>query len=102
MYAHEELEEARMGKPVYTEGDIVRMKKKHPCGSDTWKVLRTGIEFYMECTGCGHRMRMERPKFMKAAKAIVAYGSHIESIEETANKDAQVSPVQRVRRIKKL
>jgi hypothetical protein len=34
-------------------GDVVEMKKKHPCGAKTMKVLRTGLDYRFECTGCG-------------------------------------------------
>jgi len=56
----------------YEIGDIVRLKKKHPCGSDTWKILRTGMDFGLKCEGCGHFVMMSRPKFEKMARAIIA------------------------------
>lgn len=34
-------------------GDVVEMKKRHPCGAKTMKVLRTGLDYRFECTGCG-------------------------------------------------
>ena len=55
----------------YEIGDIVRMKKQHPCGSDTWEILRTGMDFGLKCEGCGHFVMMPRPKFEKMARAIV-------------------------------
>jgi hypothetical protein len=47
------------------------MKKKHPCGSDTWTILRVGMDFGLKCNGCGHFVMMPRVKFEKMAKAIV-------------------------------
>ncbi len=41
---------------VIEEGDVVKLKKKHPCGSFTWKVLRSGADFRLACTGCGHQI----------------------------------------------
>ena len=38
----------------YKVGDIVRMKKAHPCGSYEWDVLRVGMDFGIKCRGCGH------------------------------------------------
>ena len=35
-------------------GDIVQLRKGHPCGSDQWEVMRTGMDFRMKCLGCGH------------------------------------------------
>jgi hypothetical protein len=55
----------------YYVGDIVKFKKAHPCGSDQWEVLRTGIDFRVRCIGCGHTVLIPRPKFEKAVKAVV-------------------------------
>ena len=55
----------------YGLNDIVEMKKKHPCGSDTWTILRVGMDFGLKCNGCGHFVMMPRVKFEKMAKAIV-------------------------------
>ena len=35
-------------------GDVVKMKKPHPCGSYEWEILRTGMDFGIKCRGCGH------------------------------------------------
>lgn len=51
-------------------GDIVTMKKKHPCGSQEWEVLRTGADFRFRCCGCGHVMMLARPKAEKIIKAV--------------------------------
>ena len=37
-------------------GDVLVMKKPHPCGSKEWKVLRTGMDFRLKCLGCGHEV----------------------------------------------
>ena len=52
-------------------GDVVRMKKAHPCGSSEWEITRTGMDFGMKCCGCGHFVMLPRTKFVKAAKAVV-------------------------------
>ncbi len=52
------------------EGDTVQMKKKHPCGGDTFLVLRTGIDFKIRCMSCGHEIRLPRAKFEKGLKRI--------------------------------
>lgn len=41
-------------------GDIVRLKKKHPCGSFEWEVLRVGADFRLKCLGCGHQVMISR------------------------------------------
>ena len=46
-------------------GDIVQMKKKHPCGSDRWTVTRVGADVKIRCSGCEHVVMMDRPDFEK-------------------------------------
>lgn len=49
----------------------VEMKKKHPCGSKTWSILRVGMDIKLRCTGCGHEMMLPRVKVEKAIKKIL-------------------------------
>ena len=49
----------------YQIGDIVRTKKVHPCGNKLWKIIRVGVDFKLECQGCGHVITVERPKALK-------------------------------------
>lgn len=51
-------------------GDVLQMKKKHPCGSFSWEVLRIGADFKLRCTGCGHEVMGARSKFEKNVKKI--------------------------------
>ena len=51
--------------------DILVMKKPHPCGSDRWLVLRTGMDFRLRCCGCGHAVLLPRSKAEKSIKKIV-------------------------------
>ena len=41
-------------------GDIIKLKKKHPCGSFEWDVLRVGADFRLKCKGCGHQIMVSR------------------------------------------
>ncbi len=52
-------------------GDIIEMKKEHPCGSKQWKILRMGVDFKLECVGCGHQIMLERPKALKLIKKVL-------------------------------
>lgn len=54
----------------YEVGDIVKLKKKHPCGSFEWEILRTGADFRLKCSGCGHQMMMSRRLVEKNTKEI--------------------------------
>lgn len=51
-------------------GDILKLKKKHPCGSYEWEVLRTGADFRLKCTGCGHQIMIARKQAEKNVKNI--------------------------------
>lgn len=56
---------------TYTCNMIIQMKKKHPCGSDSWRVLRIGTDMKLQCQGCGHEMMMPRPLVEKSTKRIL-------------------------------
>ena len=45
---------------VYEVGDIVKLKKPHPCGSQEWEILRVGADFRLKCMGCGHMVMVTR------------------------------------------
>ena len=66
-----EAGEYSMERIQYDIGDVVKMKKQHPCGSDLWEITRTGIDFGLKCKGCGRFVMIPRPKFEKAVKLIV-------------------------------
>ena len=51
-------------------GDVLTLKKKHPCGSDRWEVLRIGADFKLRCLGCGREVMGSRQKFEKQIKAL--------------------------------
>ncbi len=51
-------------------GDILTMKKQHPCGEKRWQVLRIGEDFKLRCLGCGHEIMGARSKFEKQIKTI--------------------------------
>lgn len=51
-------------------GNIIRLKKQHPCGSFEWEVLRVGMDLRIKCLGCGHMVMVPRNKIMKNIKEI--------------------------------
>ena len=51
-------------------GDVLRMKKSHPCGSREWLVLRVGMDFRLRCQGCGHELMIPRSKAEKSIRKI--------------------------------
>lgn len=56
---------------TYQIGDVVKMKKGHPCGSNEWEITRTGIDFGLKCRGCSRFVLVPRPKFEKAVRGIL-------------------------------
>lgn len=60
-------------------GDILQMKKAHPCGEKRWLVLRTGADFRLRCLGCGHEIMVARFKAEKNIRQVVHPESSTES-----------------------
>ncbi len=52
-------------------GDTLKMKKEHPCGSNLFYVLRSGMDFRLKCGGCGHEVMLPRSKAEKNIKRII-------------------------------
>ena len=52
-------------------GDILKLKKQHPCGSKEWEVLRIGADFRLKCMGCGHQIMIARRQAEKNVKEII-------------------------------
>lgn len=55
-------------------GDILHMKKEHPCGSKDWLVLRVGMDFKLRCRGCGREVMLPRAKAEKSVKTVERNG----------------------------
>ena len=51
-------------------GDILTMKKPHPCGEKRWQVLRVGADFRLRCLGCGREVMNPRSKVEKNIKSV--------------------------------
>lgn len=65
--------------PKFRLGDIVQLRKKHPCGDDRWEILRTGADFRIKCLGCGRMVMLPRRKFERAVRQVI--GSVVEGAE---------------------
>ena len=52
-------------------GEILRLKKQHPCGSKEWEVLRAGMDFRLKCNGCGHQIMIPRKQLERNVRQIV-------------------------------
>ncbi len=51
-------------------GNIITMKKPHPCGSREWEVLRVGADFRLKCLGCEHQVMLARRMVEKNVRQI--------------------------------
>ena len=58
-------------------GDVLKMKKAHPCGSQEWLVLRVGMDFRMRCLGCGHEVMLPRNKAEKSVRKVYRDGTEV-------------------------
>ncbi len=56
-------------------GDLVQMRKTHPCGSDKWTVIRVGADIKIRCSGCGRIVMMDRADFIKRMKKVLAHAT---------------------------
>lgn len=52
-------------------GDVIQTKKPHPCGANTFSVLRVGMDFRIRCTGCGHEVMLPRAKIEKNIRKVI-------------------------------
>ncbi len=52
-------------------GQVVKLKKPHPCGTNLWKIIRIGADFRLQCLNCKRSIMISRPKFEKKLKKIV-------------------------------
>jgi hypothetical protein len=60
-------------------GDVVRLKKKHPCGCDRWQVFRVGADIGIKCEKCHRRLFLERGVFERRVKVFLSKsGQHLE------------------------
>jgi hypothetical protein len=55
-------------------GDVVRLKKKHPCGSNEWQVVRVGADIGIKCLKCQRRVLLERSVFERRVKTFISRG----------------------------
>ena len=66
---------------MYTDirlGDIVQMRKPHPCGASQWEVVRLGADIGIRCQGCGRRVLLPRSQFTRQVKALISRNEKLE------------------------
>ncbi|WP_068778619.1 DUF951 domain-containing protein [Paenibacillus sp. GM2] len=60
-----------MERKQFQLGDIVQMKKNHPCGSNEMEIIRMGMDIRIKCVGCKHSVLIPRAKFEKNMKKVL-------------------------------
>lgn len=60
-----------MERKVFELGDIVLMKKNHPCGSNEMEIIRMGMDIRIKCVGCKHSVLVPRAKFEKNMRKVI-------------------------------
>ncbi len=65
-----------MAEPVELHiGDVVELRKPHPCGGRTWRILRVGLDIGIECQTCGRYVLVPRRRFEGRIKRFIERGS---------------------------
>ena len=60
-----------MERKQFGLGDVVEMKKAHPCGANAWKIIRMGMDIRIKCTGCQHSVMIQRLEFERKLKKVI-------------------------------
>jgi hypothetical protein len=63
-------------------GDVVQMRKQHPCGGDTWRVVRLGAEIGIRCLTCDRKVLLPRSTFERRVKKFLERGTGSATAEE--------------------
>ena len=71
-------------------GDILLMKKPHPCGERQFSVGRVGMDFRIRCTGCGREVMLPRAKEERNIKKIFRNGEEVEKNPPKPSQDSSI------------
>ena len=55
----------------FNVGQVIKMKKPHPCGANEWEILRVGMDFRLKCKGCDHQVMVPRKLVEKNFKGFI-------------------------------
>ena len=65
-------------------GDVLRLRRKHPCGGFDWDVVRVGADIGVCCRKCGRRVLLDRPTLHRRLKSVVERGAPVDPAIERA------------------
>lgn len=60
-----------MERKQFELGDVVQMKKPHPCGTNEWEIIRMGMDIRIKCVHCRHSVLIPRPEFERKMKKVL-------------------------------
>ena len=69
----------------FAVGDVVRLKKPHPCGGFDWRVVRLGADIGIKCQSCGRRVLLPRRDLERRMRVFVDRGSATDQAREDVN-----------------
>ena len=52
-------------------GQVIKLKKQHPCGTNAWEIIRIGVDLRLRCTGCSHQVMLSRKLVEKNFKGFI-------------------------------
>lgn len=73
----------------YEVGDLVTLKKGHPCGENKWEIQRTGVDIKLNCVGCNRQIWLTRIEFEKRVRKILVDEKWISIIHNKSKEDVQ-------------
>ncbi len=84
------MSEPASGRPVSVQpGDVVRLRKPHPCGGADWTVVRIGADIGLKCTTCQHRVMLTRPEFERRVKVFLRHAGSDQAGASTGGPTAE-------------
>lgn len=57
-------------------GDVLQLKKPHACGANRWRVIRMGMDIRVKCEQCGHSVLIDRARFERLTRKVLAHGTN--------------------------
>ncbi len=75
-----------MERKVFQLGDIVQMKKPHPCGANEMEIIRMGMDIRIKCVKCKHSILLPRAKFEKSMKKVLRSATPTDEPSDGASK----------------
>ncbi|GAX89123.1 DUF951 domain-containing protein [Effusibacillus lacus] len=70
-----------MERKEFALGDVVQMKKPHPCGANEWQVIRMGMDIRMKCVNCGRSVMIPRSQFERQMRKVLRKAETGEDLE---------------------